>query len=229
MRVASGLPAIPCPADEVAWGPAGPLDLWNHTLLVQTLQKLSANDPGRTANEQKIGDYYSACMDEKNVEAHSQEWLKPEIDRIAKIKNRSDIAAAVAHLHQSIPSAWAQSDDQSNGALMGFSAQPDYDDTSRNLAQFDQGGMTMPGRSYYLDQDDKSKEIRAKYVKHIVTTLMLAGEKPDQAKADAGVVLAIETGTGQGGDGSDLAPRSQEPQQQNVTRPGKGARSLIRL
>lgn len=184
----------PMPADEVAWGPAGPLDLWNHSLLVQTLQKLSANDPGRTASEQKVGDYYSACMDEKNVEVHSQEWLKPEIDRIAKIKNRSDIAAAVAHLHQSIPSAWAQSDDQSNGALMGFSAQPDYDDASRNLAQFDQGGMTMPGRSYYLDQDDKSKEIRAKFLKHIVTTLMLAGEKPDQAKADSEVVLAIETG-----------------------------------
>jgi endothelin-converting enzyme/putative endopeptidase len=184
----------PIPADEVAWGPAGPLDLWNHTLLVQTLQKLSADEPSRTANEQKIGDYYAACMDEKNIEAHSQEWLKPELDRIEKIKNRSDVAAEVAHLHQTIPNAWAQSDDQSNAVLMGFSAQADYDDTSRNLAQFDQGGMTMPGRSYYLDQDDRAKEIRAKYVKHIENMLKLAGEKSNQAQADAEVVLAIETG-----------------------------------
>jgi putative endopeptidase len=188
------LSAHPMPADEIAWGPAGPLDLWNHTLLVQTLQQLSTNDPARTASEQKIGDYYAACMDEKGIEAHSQEWLKPELDRIDKIRNRSDIAAEVAHLHQTIPGAWAQSDDQSNGALMGFSAQPDYDDAAHNLAQFDQGGMTLPGRSYYLDQDDKAKEIRTKYSKHIENMLMLAGEKPNQAKADAEVVLAIETG-----------------------------------
>jgi endothelin-converting enzyme/putative endopeptidase len=188
------LAAHPMPADEIAWGTAGPLDLWNHTLLVQTLQKLSADDPGRTASEQKIGDYYSACMDERHVDAHGQEWLKPELDRIEKIRDRSDMAVEVAHLHQTIPSAWAQSDDQSNAALMGFSAQPDYDDTSRNLAQFDQGGMTLPGRSYYLDQDDKAKEIRMKYVKHIESMLMLAGEKPAQAKADSEVVLAIETG-----------------------------------
>jgi putative endopeptidase len=130
------------PADEVAWGPAGPLDLWNHTVLVQNLQRLSVNDPGRTPNEQKIGDYYAACMDEKNIEAQSQNWLKPELDRILKIKHLSDVAAEVAHLHRTIPSAWAQSEDQSNAAMMGFSAQPDYDDASRNLAQFDQGGMT---------------------------------------------------------------------------------------
>ncbi len=188
------LAAHPMPADEVAWGPAGPLDLWNHAVLVQTLEKLSTNDPGRTANEQKVGDYYAACMDEKNVEAHGQEWLRPELDRIAKIKNSSDIAAEVAHLHQTIPGAWAQSDDQSNGALMGFAAQPDYDDASRNLAQFDQGGMTLPGRSYYLDQDDRAKEIRAKYLKHIENILTLAGENATQAKAEAEVVLAIETG-----------------------------------
>jgi putative endopeptidase len=187
------LTAHPMPADEIAWGPAGPLDRWNHAVLVQTLQKLSANDPSRTANEQRIGDYYYTCMDEKNVEAHSQEWLKPELERIAQIKNNSDIAAEVAHLHQTIPSAWAQSDDQTNAAIMGFSAQPDYDDASRNLAQFDQGGMTLPGRSYYLDQDEKSKEIRAKYVKHIEKTLILAGESPAQAKSDAEVVLSMET------------------------------------
>ena len=87
-------------------------------MLVQTLQKLSADDPGRTANEQKIGDYYAACMDEKNIDAHSQEWLKPELDRIEKIKNRSDVAAEVAHLHQTIPNAWAQSDDQSNAVFI---------------------------------------------------------------------------------------------------------------
>jgi putative endopeptidase len=196
------LTANPMPADEVAWGPPGPLDQWNHAVLVQTLEMLSANDPARTPNEQRIGDYYNACMDEKNIEVHSRAWLQPELDRIATIKTKSDIAAEVAHLHQTIPNAWSPSDDQTNSALMGFSAQPDYDDASRNIAQFDQGGMTLPGRSYYLDQDDKAKEIRAKYLKHVENMFVLAGEEPARAKANAAVVLAMET---------DLAKAAMDP------------------
>jgi putative endopeptidase len=187
------LAANPMPADQVAWGPSGPLDMWNHAVLVQTLEKLSADDPGRTASEQKVGDYYNSCMDEKTIEAHSRDWLKPELDRIAKIKTKSDIAAEVAHLHQTIPGSWVQGDAQSNGALMGFTAQPDYDNTSHNLPQFDQGGMTLPGRSYYLDQDEKAKEIRATYLKHAEKMFVLAGEEPVRANADAAVVLAMET------------------------------------
>ena len=196
------LTANPMPADEVVWGPPGPLDQWNHAVLVQTLEKLSANDPARTPNEQRIGDYYNACMDEKNIEVHSRAWLQPELDRIATIKTKSDIAAEVAHLHQTIPNAWSPSDDQTNSALLGFSAQPDYEDASRNIGQFDQGGMTLPGRSYYLDQDDKAKEIRAKYLKHVENMFVLAGEEPARAQADAAVVLAIET---------DLAKVAMDP------------------
>jgi len=46
----------PVPADQAAWGPGGPLQLWNETVLLQTLEKTSTSDPRRTPNEQKIGD-----------------------------------------------------------------------------------------------------------------------------------------------------------------------------
>jgi len=51
--------------------------------------------------------------------------------------------------------------------------------------------MALPGRSFYLDQDDKAKEIRAKYLKHVANMLLLGGEQPGQADAD--VVLEMET------------------------------------
>jgi len=182
----------PVPADQAAWGPGGPLQLWNETVLLQTLEKTSANDPSRTPNEQKIGDYYYSCMDTKTIEAHTQEWLKPEMERIAQLKSKKDIAQVLVHLHQTIPGANLQGDDETNAALLGFTGQTDYDDASRNVAQIDQGGMGLPGRSYYLDDDDKSKEIRKKYVQHIHNIFVLAGEKPEQADADAATVLAIE-------------------------------------
>jgi putative endopeptidase len=187
------LTAHPIPADQAGWGVTSPLRLWNETVLVQVLEQNSTNDPQRTPNEQRIGDYYFACMDTKSIEADTAEWLKPELDRIARINSKSDIVEEVAHLHKTIPGAWNLGDNETNAALFGFSAQPDFDDASHNVASIDQGGMALPGRSFYLDLDDKAREIRAKYQKHIAAIFVLAGEKPEQAKVDANAVLAIET------------------------------------
>jgi len=189
--------ANPLPPDEVAWGTPGPVFLWNQVILGQTLEKLSANDPNRSPSEQKIGDFYHSCMDVKTIDAHSREWLQTELDLIDRIKSKADFASEVAHLHQTIPQAWAPSDNQTNSPLFGFAGLPDYDDASHSVAQFDQGGMSLPSRSYYLDQDDKSKEIREKYVAHVAKMFVLLGEKPQQAKADADTVLAIETNLAQ--------------------------------
>jgi endothelin-converting enzyme/putative endopeptidase len=185
--------AHPIPADQVTWGVESPLELWNETLLVKTLEQASVDEAKRTPNEQKVGDFYFACMDTKTIDAHAGEWLKPELERIAAIKSKQGIAEEVAHLHQTIPGAEEPGDNQTNAALLGYSGQPDFADASHNVASIDQGGMALPGRSFYLDQDDKAKEIREKYVQHVGNIFVLAGEKPEQAKSDAATVLAIET------------------------------------
>ena len=185
------LAAHPIPGDQATWGVASPLRLWNETVLLLALEQNSASDPKRTPNEQKVGDYYFACMDTKAIEAHTAEWLKPELERIARISSKSDIAEELAHLHQTIPGAWTPDDNETSAALFGYSGQPDFDDASKNVAMVDQGGMALPGRSFYLDQDDKAKEIRAKYLKHVANMLLLGGEQPGQADAD--VVLEMET------------------------------------
>jgi endothelin-converting enzyme/putative endopeptidase len=187
------LAAHPIPADQVTWGVESPLELWNETVLVKTLEQTSAADAKRTPNEQKVGDYYFACMDTKNINAHAAEWLKPELERIGGVTSKREIAEEVAHLHQTIPGAELGGDNQTNAALLGYSGQPDFADASHNVASIDQGGMGLPGKSFYLDQDDKSKEIRGKYVQHVAKMFVLGGEKPEEAKRDAGVVLAIET------------------------------------
>ncbi len=185
--------AHPIPVDQVMWGVESPLELWNETLLAKTLEQTSVPDAKRTPNEQKVGDYYFACMDTKNIEAHATEWLKAELQRIAGMKSKKEIAEEVAHLHKTIPGAEEAGDNQTNAALLGYSGTPDFADASHNVAGIDQGGMGLTGRSFYLDQDDKSKEIREKYVKHVTNMLVLAGEKPEQAKSDAATVMAIET------------------------------------
>src|SRR5437868_3057681 len=185
--------ANPIPADQSAWDVSGPLQIWNEMVLRETLEK--AEQPGnqRTANEQRIGDYYFSCMNETQVNSTSSAELKPELGRIAKIKSKKDLAAELAHLHQVLPGAWQPSDDQTDAPMLGFTGQPDFADVTHNVAYVDQGGMGMPGRDFYINNDEKSKEIRGKYIQHVKNMLMLAGEDAKQAESDASVVLAMET------------------------------------
>ncbi|HMC29568.1 MAG TPA: M13 family metallopeptidase [Candidatus Angelobacter sp.] len=185
--------AHPIPGDMNGWGVARILQLWNETQLRDTLEKASRDDPARNSDEQKAGDFYYSCSDEKTLNSETAAWLKPELDRIARINSKADIAAEVAHLHQSVDGAYAPADNQTAAAVMGFSGQPGYDDASHYAPVVDQGGLGMPTRSFYLDQDEKSKDIRAKYLKHVQNMLSLAGEKPEQAKKDADVVMEMET------------------------------------
>src|SRR5262249_51374452 len=74
---------------------------------------------------------------------------------------------------------------QYNGILFGLYAQPDFDDARVNLPTLDQSGMNLPGREFYLNDDDKSKEIRSLYVEHVAKMLGLSGVKSAQADEDA--------------------------------------------
>ena len=72
----------PIPSDQARWGRFNELAERNRQILREALDKASVNDPKRTPNEQKIGDYYASCMDEKAIDAKGLEPLKAELDRI---------------------------------------------------------------------------------------------------------------------------------------------------
>jgi putative endopeptidase len=185
--------ANPIPPDQVAWGTGSGLRYWNENILRQALEKASAQTSERTDFEQKIGDYWAACTNEPALETAGPRDLKPELQRIDAIKNKSELADQVAHIHMLIPGAWDASDNQTDAALLGFASQQDYDDASRVVAAIDQGGLGMPNRDFYLKDDPKSKDILAKYEAHISKMLTLIDESATQAAADAKIVLTIET------------------------------------
>ncbi|HET9307488.1 MAG TPA: M13 family metallopeptidase [Candidatus Sulfotelmatobacter sp.] len=189
--------ANPIPADQVFWSTGSGLELWNEGLLRDTLEAASKNDSNRTANQQKIGDYWAACMDESGIEASGLKPLKPELDRIAALKSKKEITLEVAHLQHLYPGAWQFGDNQSSSPLFGFTGQQDYDNASMVVAQFDQGGLSLPNRDYYLNTDEKSKELLTKYRAHIQKMFALSGESESQAAADAGTVIELETAMAQ--------------------------------
>jgi putative endopeptidase len=184
----------PVPADEVFWGSFGKLQLWNETFVHQTVLDVAAKPAAeRTPAEQKVGDYWSACTNEKQRKSDSLATLRPQLQRIDAMRDKSEIVDVVADLHRTVPGAYNTGNAGTNAALFGFGAQPDFHDTTHVIAQFDQGGMALPGREFYLDNDAKSVDIRTKYVAHIARMFELSGAPAAQAKADASIVLQMET------------------------------------
>lgn len=187
------LNANPIPADQVYWSTGSGLELWNEGVLRDTLEAAARNDSTRSANQQKIGDYWAACMDESGIEAAGLKPLNVELDRIAALKSKKGITLELAHLQHLFPGAWQGGDNQSNSPLFGFTGQQDYDNASMVVAQIDQGGLSLPNRDYYLKTDDKSKELLARYKTHIQKMFGLAGEPESQAATDAATIIELET------------------------------------
>jgi|ERR1700722_2356849 len=77
----------PIPAGHSHWGRFDELRERNLETLRDILDQASIDDPNRSAIEQKIGDYYTACMDEQGIEP-----IEPELDRIAAMQDKTGMA-----------------------------------------------------------------------------------------------------------------------------------------
>ncbi len=185
--------ANPIPPDQAGWGHGAKLALWNQHVLKDVLEKASSESAGRSAVDQKIGDYYGSCMDEAAANTKGIAVLKPELDRIAALKDKQQLASEIAHLHQMTYSLVPATDSGASTAMFGFTSGQDLDDASKVVATADQGGLSLPDRNYYLAEDPKSVETRQAYVAHVQKMFALLGENSAQAAADAKVVLDMET------------------------------------
>lgn len=174
----------PIPADQTSWGVYGKLYQDNLEFLRGILEEAAAAKGNRDAVTQLIGDYYGACVDEKAVEKRGAGALKPDLDLIARIKSVRELAPVIIHMQMSIPGV---------AAPFGSGSAQDPDDSEHQIAGFDQSGLGLPDRDYYTKDDEKSKEIREHYVKHVQKVFELLGEPPAAAAKDAAIVMTMET------------------------------------
>jgi len=172
----------PIPPDQSSWGRFNELHERNQTILRNIVEKQSADNPSRSANDQKIGDYYSSCMDETGIEAKGTKPVQPMLDRINGLNDKSELPALLGQMHNA-----------GINVLFSFGSEPDAKDSAVVIAGTDQGGLGLPDRDYYLKDDAKSVETRQKYEQHVANMFKLAGDSPDKATAEAKTVLQVET------------------------------------
>jgi putative endopeptidase len=183
----------PIPSDQSSWSVYSKMQDENRVLLRSILENAAVNDPHRGPINQKIGDFYASCMDEAAVDKLGVAALKPDLDRIAAMKSKADLAPTLAYLHPRDIGIYF-----GNAALFHFGSEQDAKNSSEVIAGVDQGGLGLPDRDYYLKDDDKSQDIRTKYIAHVQKMLELLGESPEAATADAQAVMRIETALAKG-------------------------------
>jgi putative endopeptidase len=174
----------PIPPDQARWSVYGKLTQDNQRYLWGILEELANKKTGRNATQQKIGDYFAACMDEAAVERLGAKPLQPYLARIDAMKSKRDIPQVLGDLHLATGNA---------GLFFGFGSNQDFADSSSVIAFASGGGLGLPDRDYYTKEDDKSKDIRAKYVAHMTKILELLGDPQEVARSKAVKVMGIET------------------------------------
>ncbi|MGA3017371.1 MAG: M13 family metallopeptidase [Bryobacteraceae bacterium] len=174
----------PIPADQPRWDVYGKLQTENLRYLWAILEDASQTSAARTPSQQKIGDYFFACMDEAGVEKAGAAPLKPRLDAIAALGRVADLAPLLARLHLTAGQ---------DSPLFGFGSAQDFADSSRVIAFASAGGLGLPDRDYYVKTDAKSQEIRGRYLEHVAAMFQLLGDAPEAARAQAQTVMAIET------------------------------------
>jgi len=172
----------PIPSDRAGFGTGAMVAEYTAHVLQALLEKAAAGGPGRTANEQKIGDFYAACMAEDAINRKGLRPLQPDLDRIAALKSKEQLPELLAYF-QLI----------GVNAFLGFGEQQDFKDARKQIAVVGQGGLGLPERDYYFRTGDVAEKTRAQYVQHIANMLKLMGEPEAKAAADAQAIMKLET------------------------------------
>ena len=174
------------PASETGWGSFFTLEDDNLKNLRKILDEVSAKDNAAGSKEQKVADMYKSGLDTAAMDKLGYEPVKPLLSKIAAVKDYKGLVSLAADGYKN-----------GDGFLFGFYVSPDDKISTKNVAHFDQTGLTLPNRDYYFKTDSASVKIRAEYVKYITRIFTLTGVDAATAAKKAADILKLETAIAQ--------------------------------
>jgi len=171
------------PADKTRWGSFDELRQNTDKDALAILKEAAKNPKYKSDTDQgKAISMYKSAMDTVARNKQGIAPLKPYLAKINAVKNIKDLQKL-------------RMETEADGGGVGFigvGVGADEKDSNRNVVSLGPGGLGLPDRDYYVSDDKDSKEKREKYVLHVAKMLQFLGEKPEQAKADADKILALE-------------------------------------
>jgi putative endopeptidase len=168
------------PADKPSYGVGYMLYEEAQENVKAIIETSATGDFAKGTDEQKVGDLYKSYMDMEARNANGVKPLQPLLDQIDALENHDDLAVFMANAGR-------------RGIEMPLYVNQfeDLKDPKHYAMNVFQGGLGLPDREYYFNEDEKSEETRAKYLAHIEKMFDLAGF--DGGAAAASTIMALET------------------------------------
>ena len=164
----------PIPDDQVGWGSYMTLreeSYANQDMLIKKIiQRIEKNNPFVSDEELKIANLYKSFIDRDKVNKLGYEPILPELKIISEISSVNDLWQ---YFSRSIKSG--------SSIPLRIFIYDDLKDPLNYTTYIDQGGLGLPDRDYYLEEN--YKEIRSAYIVHIENLLKLANIKNPKQKA----------------------------------------------
>lgn len=171
----------PIPPAETSWGIGNMVqnEIYSRlTKINEVAAKTSSTDP----TQQKIGNFWTSGMDTVQIENNKLQPILPLLDGIAAIKDKKSLLNIVADL-------------KGKGISCFFADGVGQDDKNSEVMAYNlyQGGLGLPNRDYYFNQDERSTRIRNEYKFHLVRIFMISGSDSMKAIGQSDHVFRIET------------------------------------
>jgi endothelin-converting enzyme/putative endopeptidase len=183
----------PIPPDQARWdvyrklGEANTRYLWgilDNLAREGALQQQQQQPQQQTPVQQKLGNYFAACMDEAAIEKRGATPLNADLRAIEALRSKAGLPELIATL---------QLKSGSGRFFFGFGSSQDFENSEQVIAFAAAGGLGLPDRDYYTKTDERSKKIRAQYEAHIARTLGLVGVDAAAARKQAQGIVSFET------------------------------------
>jgi putative endopeptidase len=174
----------PIPADQSRTSTYGKLYVDNQRYLWGILEELAQEKEGRNDTQKMIGDYFAACMNLELIDKKSATPIQAELQSIEAMESTADLGKTIGLLI-------SQTD--SSSFFFGLGSQQDAKQSESMIGAVHAGGLGLPDRDYYLDQEEKKKENRERYIEHVAAMFQLLGQSESEAAKNSAAVMRIET------------------------------------
>ena len=172
----------PLPADRGRYGAFDKLAEVAEKQINELVKTTAAANNPKGSVPDKIATLFNSGMDSVKIEKQGLQYLTAYLQEIDQISTPDEVQQAVIRFHQ-----------YGFSPLFGIYGSADARNSSMVIAQLTQAGMGMPDRDYYLNDDPRSVDLRAKYVTYMTTMFKLIGYDEATSAANAKKVMTLET------------------------------------
>ncbi len=146
------------------------------------IEDIVKSNPPAGSELRKVTDLYNSYIDEATIESKGIAPLKPQLDAIAAIREKRELAYALGKTLRADVDALNNTNFHTQN-LFGLWVAPGFHDPDHYTAYLLQGGLALPDREYYLSDSQRMQNLRAQYQTHVASMIKLAGFSDSDARA----------------------------------------------